>query len=112
MSADPSLPGAELQAQDPRTDAGLDHVARLARLTLQADEREGVRAHMVKVLDWFGALSAIDTEGVSAAQSDRPVGAEGLRADAARPSLERDAALANAPARDERGFVVPQVVSE
>ena len=35
-----------------------------------------------------------------------------LRADEARPSLGREQALANAPAREERGFLVPRVVSE
>ena len=97
---------------DPRTDAGLDHVARLARLELEPGQHEAIRAHMERVLGWVEALEQVDVEGVSANLHDEPWPSERLRADEVQPSLPREAALRNAPRADELGFVLPRVVSE
>lgn len=97
---------------DPRTDAGLAHVAKLARLELDPSQREGLRDHMERVLDWVAALEQVDVEGVSANLHDAPWPSERLRPDEVRPSLPREAALRNAPRSDEVGFVLPRVVSE
>lgn len=97
---------------DPRTDAGLDHVAKLARLELDPSQRDAVRVHMERVLGWVEALEQVDVEGVSANLHDEPWPSERLRPDEVRPSLPREAALRNAPKANEVGFVLPRVVSE
>jgi aspartyl-tRNA(Asn)/glutamyl-tRNA(Gln) amidotransferase subunit C len=101
-----------VSTHDPRTEEGLEHVARLARLALDPSEREALREHMGKVLGWVEALSAIDTAGVDPSLHASPLASSALRLDVTAPSLPREIALQNAPLSDGLGFVVPRVVSE
>ena len=95
---------------DPRTDDGVAHVARLARLALTPDESQAMKGHMQRILAWVAELDALDTAGVPATLHDGAVSA--LRADEVTPSLAREQALANAPRHDGAGFEVPAVLSE
>jgi aspartyl-tRNA(Asn)/glutamyl-tRNA(Gln) amidotransferase subunit C len=82
------------------------HVAKLARLELTEDEvgrmateLSGVLGHIEKI----GELSLDDvppTSHVVAVDN-------ALRPDEVRPSLPREVALANAPATQDDGFLVP-----
>lgn len=99
-----------MSAIDPRTPEGVAHVARLARLALSPEEADGMREHLVRILGWVDELNALDTEGVPATLHDAPL-ANGLRADEVAPSLPREQALANAPARNDVGFTVPAVIA-
>jgi aspartyl-tRNA(Asn)/glutamyl-tRNA(Gln) amidotransferase subunit C len=83
------------------------HVARLARLELDADEVERMSAELSKVLDHIekieelGDLAAVEpTSHVVAVENV-------LRADEPRPSLPPEIALAEAPDVDRGGFRVP-----
>ena len=97
-------------AHDPRTLAGVAHVARLSRLALSQGEAEAMLAHMGRILEWVDELNELDTSGVSASLHDDAI--EPLRGDEPVASLSPAAALANAPQRNDEGFVVPTVVSE
>lgn len=105
--ADPSP-----SAHDPRTPAGVAHLARLSRLHLEPAEAEAMVEHLTKVLAWVEQLDAVDTAGVSPSLHDELLTPS--RADAPQPSLSREAALGNAPARsaDGAGFAVPAVLAE
>lgn len=87
----------------------VQHVARLARLDLAEDVLETMADQLGSILDYMDTLNRIDTEGIAptahAVSLTTP-----LRTDERRPHLDREAALANAPERDEDSFLVPKVI--
>jgi len=91
------------------TDELVDRIATLARLALSASEREELKAHFDKVLRFVAELETLDLEGVEpSASATADAGAH--RKDEVMPSLDPEAALANAPARSGTAFVVPRIV--
>ena len=88
-------------------------VANLARLELADDEADCLTHHLNDLLGQFARLQELDTEGVPPTSHAVPVRAR-LRPDVSRPSLPREAVLANGPQVDEEagGFIVPQVIGE
>jgi aspartyl-tRNA(Asn)/glutamyl-tRNA(Gln) amidotransferase subunit C len=95
---------------DPRTPEGVAHLATLSRLALDEGERASLAEHLGRMLDWVAALQQVDTSQVDPHASEHLAAA--LRDDVVRPSLDHEAALANAPRRTAEGFEVPRVVSE
>ncbi len=82
------------------------HVARLARLELSVDEVERMTAELSHVLEHVDRIAELDLEGVP--PTSHVVEVTGaLRADEPRPSLPREVALAQAPAVQDGGFLVP-----
>jgi aspartyl-tRNA(Asn)/glutamyl-tRNA(Gln) amidotransferase subunit C len=82
------------------------HVARLARLALSEDEIEPMARELSAVLDHIARISELDLDDV--APTSHVVEITGaLRADEPQPSLARDAALEQAPAVGDLGFLVP-----
>ena len=88
-------------------------VADLARLELTGDEAERLTHHLNDLLAQFARLQELDTQGVPPTSHAVPVQAV-LRDDVSRPSLPREAVLANGPQVDHDlgGFIVPQVIGE
>lgn len=86
------------------------HVARLARLSLTAEEEQRFVQQLSAILDAVATLEQVDTSQVPptlhAASGERPV----VRPDVLRPSLEPEAALANAPSRAGTHFAVPKII--
>ena len=82
------------------------HVARLARLQLTDDEVERMTGELTAILGHIDKISELDLEGVPPTSHVVEV-ANALRPDVPRPSLPREVALAQAPARTEEGFLVP-----
>jgi len=95
---------------DPRTPEGVAKIARLSRLALDAQELSALGEHMSKILGWVDELNELDTEGVSASQHEQA--SEARRADVAAASLPVGEALANAPAKNTMGFLVPPILAE
>lgn len=85
------------------------HVARLARLRLDAREVEGLARDLNRVLEYMRQLNELDTESVEPTWQVVPQAAP-LRADVLAPSLPVDAALANAPEVVEGMFAVPRII--
>jgi aspartyl-tRNA(Asn)/glutamyl-tRNA(Gln) amidotransferase subunit C len=82
------------------------HVARLARLRLSDVEVEAMTAELSSVLDHIEKIGELELDDV--APTSHVVALENvLRPDEPRPSLPRDAALAEAPDSDGAGFRVP-----
>lgn len=82
------------------------HVARLARLRLDESEVATMSAELSTILGHVETMEELDLEGVE--PTSRVVDAENvLRADDVAPSLDRDAALANAPDPSAGSFRVP-----
>lgn len=97
-------------AIDPRTPAGVAHIARLSRLAMSPAELEVMAGHMSKILDAVSALDRLDTAGVKAGLHDEA--ATALRPDQVGPSLGAEEALRNAPRKQPGGFEVPAVIAE
>jgi aspartyl-tRNA(Asn)/glutamyl-tRNA(Gln) amidotransferase subunit C len=82
------------------------HVARLARLRLSEDEVEAMTGELSSVLGHIEKIGELDLDDV--VPTSHVVALENvLRPDEPRPSLPRDAALAEAPDSDGAGFRVP-----
>jgi aspartyl-tRNA(Asn)/glutamyl-tRNA(Gln) amidotransferase subunit C len=89
----------------------VEKVSLLARLLLSEEELDRMTRQLDEILHYMELLGRLDIEGVEPmahAQELRDV----FREDRVLPSLERDAALANAPRRDGGCYLVPAVLGE
>lgn len=86
-------------------------VASLARLKLSGEELQTYGAQLNSILDYVGMLDEVDLEGVE--PMPHAVELQNVfRDDVRQPSLDRAAALANAPRTDGRFFQVPQILEQ
>jgi aspartyl-tRNA(Asn)/glutamyl-tRNA(Gln) amidotransferase subunit C len=85
----------------------VDHVARLARLSLTDEERALFARQLDAILEWAESLQVVD---VSAVEPLAATGAGTLRGDDAREGLPRERALDAAPDAAEGLFRVPRVL--
>ena len=87
------------------------HVARLARLQLTDVELDTFTGQLAKVLDHARDVEALDVGDVPPTAHPYPL-QNVLRGDELRPTLDRDAVLAAAPATEDGRFRVPPVLGE
>ena len=87
----------------------VEHVARLARLSLTDDEKQGLARELQDILAYAETIQAIDLGAVE--PMSHAAAAEVLREDEPRPSLERERVLAAAPDAADGLFRVPRVLS-
>jgi aspartyl-tRNA(Asn)/glutamyl-tRNA(Gln) amidotransferase subunit C len=87
------------------------HVAHLARLHLTDDEVDRMRVQLSNILEAIETLRDVDTSAVGPTASVIQL-ENVMRDDVARPGLTREAALANAPLRDDPFLRVPTVLEE
>jgi len=87
----------------------IEHVARLARLTLSTSEQELFASQMSAILSYAKTLNELDTDGILPTAHAVPV-ENAFRPDAAYTSIGIDKALHNAPDRVETFFQVPPVI--
>ena len=87
------------------------HVARLARLHLGDEEVDRMQEQLSNILDAIETLRDVDTSHVGPTAS--VIRLENvMREDEPRPPMSREAALANAPLRDDPFLRVPTVLEE
>ena len=86
----------------------IDHVAKLARLDLSAQERERLRAQLGLILESAAKVGQVAEADVPPTAYAIPR-ANVLRPDDPVPSLSREEALANAPEREGDRFKVPRI---
>jgi aspartyl-tRNA(Asn)/glutamyl-tRNA(Gln) amidotransferase subunit C len=89
----------------------VEHVARLARLALGAEEKERMRSQLDAILGYVEQLRRIDTTGVPPTAHVLPL-VNVMRDDEVRPSYPAEAMLANAPDADQEQFRVPRILEE
>ena len=89
----------------------VEHVARLARLTLAPDERERMREQLDRILGYIDKLTQLDTAGVEPTSHVAPM-VNVFREDEARPCFPAEAMLANAPDRAGEFFRVPRIIED
>jgi aspartyl-tRNA(Asn)/glutamyl-tRNA(Gln) amidotransferase subunit C len=84
-------------------------VALLARLRLTPAELTTFTSQLNSIVDFVAQLQALDTREVEPLAHGIDV-RNVFRDDVRGPSLDREAALANAPQRNAEGFLVPAVL--
>lgn len=109
--------GAALHPREPTTmpqvpDAGsinVQHLARLARLRLDASAEAHALADLGNIIGMIDAMGQVDTEGV--APMAHPLDAtQRLRDDEVTEMVDRDAFQRNAPETRDGYYLVPRVV--
>ena len=91
--------------------ADVERVALLARLRLSADELQAMTTELASVVAYVDELAQVDTEAIEPMAHAVEV-TNVLRDDLLTPSLNREEALQNAPARNDLGFLVPPVLGD
>ena len=86
-------------------------VARLSRLKLNDAEVSRLATELSQVLHYVDQLNELDVANVEPMAHAIEL-ANVFRADEPRPSLPREAALANAPKSDGKYFLVPPILDE
>ena len=87
----------------------VEHVAYLARLGLSDDELDRLEGQLNHILEQYAKLAELDTEHIP--PTAQTIELENiLRDDVARPSLDPEDVLRNAPDRDGEFFVVPAIL--
>jgi aspartyl-tRNA(Asn)/glutamyl-tRNA(Gln) amidotransferase subunit C len=89
----------------------VEHVAALARLGLTHDEVDLMQTQLNRILEAVNQLQAVDTSSVG--PTAMVIQLENvMRDDVARPPMDREATLANAPLREGPMLRVPVVLEE
>lgn len=95
----------------PVSERDVRHLEALASLRLSDADRERLRGHLQRILDYMQSLRDVDVDGVS--PTSHVVASEDvLREDAVAPSLPSEVALRNAPASKGPFYRVPRFVGE
>ncbi|SJZ60898.1 aspartyl/glutamyl-tRNA(Asn/Gln) amidotransferase subunit C [Trichlorobacter thiogenes] len=87
----------------------IEHVAKLARLSLRDDEKQLFTGQMEAILAYVETLNELNTDGISPTSHAVPM-ENAFRPDCVTPSIGHDRALANAPDKNETYFRVPPVI--
>ena len=85
------------------------YVAELARLELTDEEKAVFQPQLENIVKYVEKISSVDVEGVEPMMHGRPL-VTAFREDAVRPSMDREDALGNAPARVGEEFLLPKIV--
>lgn len=93
------------------TKEDLQNVAVLSRLAIPADLEDKYIDQMDKILTYMDNLSELDTENVKPTTYALPM-QNVFRKDEVKESLDREAALANAPLKEDGYFKVPKVLED
>jgi aspartyl-tRNA(Asn)/glutamyl-tRNA(Gln) amidotransferase subunit C len=95
----------------PLTRQEVEKVSLLGRLLLQPDELDRMTSQLGQIVGYVEQLGELNTENVE--PTAHAVKMQNVfRADEIRPSLDRAAALANAPQQDGECYLVPAVLGE
>jgi aspartyl-tRNA(Asn)/glutamyl-tRNA(Gln) amidotransferase subunit C len=87
----------------------VSRVALLARLRLSSAELDTFTSQLNTIVEFVAQLQELDTANVEPLAHGVEI-RNVFREDRLGPSLPREAALANAPRRNEEGFLVPAVL--
>lgn len=96
---------------DDLTIGDVERIAALARLELTGEEKSLYARQLGHILEYARQVAELDTRGVEPTASVIDLN-PGPRPDVVQPSLERDAALANAPDLVSGLVRVPRVLGD
>lgn len=89
----------------------VEHVAALARLSFTDEEKKKLVEQLNEILEHMEQLNELDTGNVDPLSHVIEL-SNVFRDDERKPSLSREEALRNAPARTEKFFKVPKVIGD
>jgi len=87
----------------------VNYVAHLARLALTPEETQKFGSQLGHVLGYIEKLREVDVTGIEPTAHAFPL-INVTRPEILEPSMEHEAALANAPAKANGLFIVPKIV--
>lgn len=91
------------------TKAAVEHVALLARLELNEEEKEMYTQQLNQILNYAERLNELDTTNVAPTAHVLPIH-NVMREDKSEQVMTNEEALANAPAKEDGFFRVPKIV--
>ncbi len=87
----------------------IEQLAHLSRLTFKAEEKEGIKGDLQKMISFIEKLNEIDTTNVEPLMfMTEEVNV--FRSDEVKGSITSSEGLLNAPLKDEQFFKVPKVI--
>jgi len=89
----------------------IEKVSLLARLQLTETELERMTGQLAQIVTYVDRLSEVETDGVEPLVHAVEVH-NVFTTDEVRPSLPREAALANAPRHNDQAYLVPPVMGD
>lgn len=92
-------------------DIDIAKVARLARLELTPDELAHYGEQLEVILEHAARVQALDTDGVEPTSHPLP-SSNAFREDEARPGLDHDEVMSQAPDAVDGYFAVPRILAE
>ncbi|MBE0535783.1 MAG: Asp-tRNA(Asn)/Glu-tRNA(Gln) amidotransferase subunit GatC [Phycisphaerae bacterium] len=92
-------------------EAQVRHVAKLSRLELTDQEVAMFSTDLSAIVEYIEKLNELDTTGVEPLAHCLPIH-NVFRPDEIKPSLDTEAALANAPQRHDEYFKVPKILDD
>jgi aspartyl-tRNA(Asn)/glutamyl-tRNA(Gln) amidotransferase subunit C len=87
----------------------VEHVANLARLRFDEEEKKRLAEQLGSILEYIDQLNKLDTTNVEPTSHAIPV-KNVVREDVVKTSFTQDEALANAPSPVEGLFEVPKII--
>lgn len=87
----------------------VEHIAKLAHLSLTDEEKRLYREQLSAILDYAQRLQELDTDAISPTATILPVNSV-MRTDDPHPSMPLEDLQSNAPAMEERMFQVPVIL--
>jgi len=87
----------------------VEHVALLARLKFEEEEKERFTTQLNSILTYMEKLGRLDTQGVEPT-FHAVARTNAFRDDAVGTSLPRDLSLSNAPEKEKGFFRVPKII--
>jgi aspartyl-tRNA(Asn)/glutamyl-tRNA(Gln) amidotransferase subunit C len=90
-------------------DALIDNLSNLARLEFSAEEKDGIKKDLRRMIEFVEKLAELDTTGIDPLLHMSPA-INVLREDIPQDSVTREEVLSNAPATDGSYFKVPKVI--
>ncbi len=87
------------------------YIANLARLKLTERETEYFTGQLSSIIDYVDQLKKLNTSNIEPTTHAMPL-QNVFREDIVKPSLKKDAALRNAPAKESNMFKVPRIIEE
>ena len=86
------------------------HIAHLSRLELNEEELASYSSQLTSILSYINKLNEIDTKDVLPTSHAISTLKNVFRKDVLKPSLGTEAALDNAPSKEDGFFSVPQII--
>ena len=87
----------------------VEHVAKLARLSLSEEEMRSMTYHLDRILEYMDKLNVLDTAGVEPTSHVIPM-TNVFREDEPAESLTVEAAISNAPDASDGLVKVPKII--